>query len=310
MSGLSVCFPGSWDQVVADLVEGGSTANVMAGGTDLLPSIYRRQLSPRRLISINRVKEARAIARRLDGLIIASGATLAALEEACLPPEAESMPKVAPGGIGPSVSGAPVTAWGVLSQAAGVVGSAQIRNRGTIGGNICNASPAADTIPPLLVLNASVRIVGPEGPRKLPISEFILGPGKTALASGEVLREILVPNTPPKFRALYIKFGRLRSMDLAVVGVAVGLVLSEKRTVDDVRIAVCAASPVPFRATTAEDVLRGSALTGEKVTVASRLVAQETRPITDVRASGEFRRELTQVLVQRAINTITGGAVS
>jgi carbon-monoxide dehydrogenase medium subunit len=192
----------------------------------------------------------------------------------------------------------------VLVEAARRIGSAQIRNAATIGGNLCNASPCADTAPPLLVLDARVRVEGPAGSREVPLEEFFVAPGETRLAPGEVLTHVLIDRPPPGARARFLKHGRVR-MDLALVSVAALLATDEGRATR-VRVAAGSVAPRPVRLHRVEELLEGEPVTSDLVAEAGALAREEIAPISDVRASAEYRRDLTEVLTRRALGSLAG----
>ena len=200
-----------------------------------------------------------------------------------------------------SVAGSPFLAhWApVLAEACAAVGSPQVRNVGTLGGNICNASPAADAVSALMVMEAILEITGPGGMRCLPIEEFFLGPGRTALQRGEILSDIILP--APAHRSAYLKLGLRRALEIAVVGVAVNLEM-EGKLIKKCRIGLASVAPTPLRAHQAEATLIGRELTSQSVEDAARAAASECSPISDHRASGEYRRVMIELFVQRAIN--------
>ncbi len=195
----------------------------------------------------------------------------------------------------------------VLAQGAGWVGGPQMRNRGTVGGNLCNASPAADTASPLIALGARVRLVGPAGERVVALDEFFVGPGKTVLAPGEVLVEVLVPPPAPRSGGDYQRRTRT-AMDIAVVGVAAVVILDGGATCKDARIVLASVAPTPLRARAAEAAVRGKGLTPDRIAEAARAAAAESKPIDDVRASAGYRRTIVEVLARRALTNALGRA--
>jgi len=186
----------------------------------------------------------------------------------------------------------------VLAEACATVGSPQIRNMGSLGGNLCHASPAADAATALLALGARLEIAGPGGSRILPVEEFFLEPGRTALVKGEILSGIILPAPAP--HSAYLKLGRRKAMEIAVVGAAAVLEMEGGR-VKECRIALAAVAPTPLRARQAEALLRGSGLTAEVVESVAAAAAAECRPLSDHRASADYRRAMVQVLVRRAV---------
>jgi CO/xanthine dehydrogenase FAD-binding subunit len=187
-----------------------------------------------------------------------------------------------------------------LVEAAGWVGAVQTRNRATLVGNLCNASPAADTAPALLSYGAQVTIASAQGERTLALEEFFVGPGKTALQDNELVAEILLPAPQPHTGAAFFRRTRT-AMDIAVVCGAALLQLSNG-TCQNARIALGAVGPIPLRATRAEAALRGQTLTDQVVEDASRIAAEEARPIDDVRSTAEYRREMVRVLTRRGLS--------
>jgi carbon-monoxide dehydrogenase medium subunit len=189
-----------------------------------------------------------------------------------------------------------------LAEAASEVGSWQIRNLGTPGGNLCTASPSAEIAPILYALDAHVRIAGPGGTRRLPVQQFITGVRRTALEEGELLVDIRVPHPGQRAGSHYIKLKEREKMDIAFVGVAAAVDLDgSDGVIREARIALGAVAPTPIRASRAEQALRGERLTDQTLDEAGRLAAEAARPITDVRASAEYRKEMVNVLTKRAI---------
>jgi len=191
-----------------------------------------------------------------------------------------------------------------IAQGAEVVGSAQIRNRATLVGNLCNAAPSADTPPGLLVLGARVRLAGPRGRRTLALEDFFAEPGQTALRPGELVVAVQVPPPLPRSGSAYARHTLRQAMDIAVTGVAVALRLAPRGPVcADIAIALGAVAPTPVRAHAAEDLLRGQELSPDLIEQAADAAAAAAQPIGDVRASAEYRRELVRVLTGRMIQS-------
>jgi CO/xanthine dehydrogenase FAD-binding subunit len=181
------------------------------------------------------------------------------------------------------------------------VGSVQIRNRATVGGNLCSALPSADSAGPLLAINALVEIFGPEGKREVPLDKFFTGVKKTVLKKGEILTRIFVPPYGPNCGGAYIKFTRREAMDLALLGVAVFLETeADQKTCREARISLATAAPTPMRAYQAEAVLKGQSLGTALFNQAAAAVLNEATPRSSWRASEEFRRRLIKYLVPRA----------
>lgn len=286
----------SIDEVLAALGDKSCRTQVIAGGTDLIPRLQRGALSevppqhgigtptstPCRVVDINDVRELGGIEVTPDGLRIGAATHLADIE------------------VSPRLSGA----WRVLADGAARVGSPQIRNLATLGGNVCNASPAADTIPPLLILDAAAEILSSHRRRIVPLAEFFVGPGRTVLEPGELLVSLHLPKPPDGAVAVYLKHSPRQAMDLSVVGVAVLLARPASSSAGRWlgRIALGAVSPTPIRAIAAEQVLATSTAAEDEVWVeAGRLAAASAVPIDDIRASAEYRRELVAALTARAL---------
>ena len=191
--------------------------------------------------------------------------------------------------------------YGILAQAAHKLGSHQVRNLATIGGNLCHAAPSAETASPLIALGASVKLRSVGGERSMLLEEFFKGPGKTALQAGEVLTEIQIPNSLPRTAGVYIKHSIRKAMDLAIVGVAVVVTGGEGNGIcSDVKIALGAVAPTPIRAKQAEATVRGKKVEDVLIEEAAQIASKEAKPISDVRASAEYREEMVKVLTKRA----------
>jgi len=258
------------------LHQGKGKGRFVAGGTDLVVQADR---STRFLVDITRLG-LNYVRRNGGGWLIGATTTMAELESS---PPIRKM------------------AGGILAKAAATCGSVQNRNMATVGGNLANASPAADTATPLLVLDSVVVTAGPRAKRKIPLSDVFAGPHKTNL-NGALLVEILIPALPSGGCAgwSFQKLGRTES-DISVVNVAAGLQVDARGSVKRARIALGAAAPTPMRARRAEGLLTGQKLTSSLIDEASDEAAREASPITDVRASAEYRREMCHVLARRAL---------
>jgi carbon-monoxide dehydrogenase medium subunit len=257
----------------------GADGRFLAGGTDLIIQMRRGKLAPRHLISLSRVPGLSAI--EANG-VVRLGACVAhrALERF-------------PGFQGPLQA---------LVEGAEVVGGHQIRNVATVGGNIANASPAADVVPVLLALDALVTWVGAEGERTLPLENFLVGPGQTARRPGELLTGVTFAMPPARSATAFLKAGRRRAMEISVVCAATQVTLEPggSRCVQ-ARIALGAVAPTTWRARDAERSLEGATLTPAAMREAGRLAAAGCQPISDVRASARYRRILVEALVTRAL---------
>jgi len=177
----------------------------------------------------------------------------------------------------------------------------QIRNIATIGGNICNASPAADTVPPLIVLDARLRLQNVDRQREIKVKEFFKGPGETVIEKDEILTEIVIPKRDNGWRYSFIKLGKRHSHILSIVNVAVGL-RTDKDMIEDVIVALGSVAPTPVRARSVEDYLKNHRITRTTLEEASQKVVKDIKPISDIRASAEYRIEMSKILVRRALN--------
>lgn len=257
----------------------GTAGAFLAGGTDLLVQLRRGRIGPRHLIALHRVPG-------LDGIDVNGAATLGA----CVTHRAlEKSPAL----------GGPRQA---LGEAARLIGGHQVRNVATVGGNLANASPAADLVPCLLALDASATLLGDEGERELPVERFLAGPNLTARRPGELLARVRLPALAPHTATAFLKAGRRRAMEISVACVAVRLTLDPARErCREARIVLGAVAPTAVRARSAEGVLEGQPLTGDVFRRAAEVAREASSPIDDVRASADFRRHLVRVLAQRAL---------
>lgn len=260
-------------------------ARVIAGGTDLLVSMKGREISPQYIINIKAIPNLDGINySRKDGLVIGAMTTLAAIESS--PIIGERFP--------------------ILSSAAHQTGSPHIRNIGTIGGNLCNAAPSADMAPSLIGLGAKAKIKGLKGERTVTVEQFFLGPGVSILKAGEILTKVQVPNPLPHTRGVYLKLPARTAIDIAVVGVAVVVTLDTKGiNIADAKIVLGAVASTPIRARQAEDIIKGKALDDELIQKAAQAAADEAKPISDVRGSASYRKEMVKVLTNRALKQAT-----
>ncbi len=270
--------PKTVKEALAWLAQHGDEAKVIAGGQSLLVLMKQGLIAPQYLIDIKGIAALDYI--KFDekkGLKVGSLTSHRAIE---------SSPVVR-------------KEFGVLAQMEQGLASIQIRNCGTIGGNLCHADPAGDPAPPLIALRANARIAGPHGERSLPLEEFFRDYYETALQTDEILAAIQVPKPAPRTGTAYTKFA-LMAGDHPIVGVAVSLTLGARDGVcDDARIVLGAVAPVPMRAQRAEKVLAGKVINDEVIEEAARIAAEESRPTSDVHGSEEYRKELVRVLVKR-----------
>jgi carbon-monoxide dehydrogenase medium subunit len=263
-------------------------AKVIAGGTDLLPSMRNRKVTPGYIINIKRIPNLDYIDYDdAEGLRIGALVTVHDIQSSSI--IREKFP--------------------ILANAASKIGTPQVRNMGTIGGNLCNAAPSADTAPPLIGLEAKVKINSPNGERVVALEEFFTGPGESVLQAGEILTEIQIPNPLPHTRGVYLKLPARSMVDLAVVGVAVVVTLDDKeKSIVDAKIVLGAVAPTPIRARQAEAVIKGKAISRELIEKATEAAADEAKPISDVRGSASYRKEMVKILTKRGIKQLIASA--
>lgn len=254
---------------------------LFAGGTDLLVGLEYKKVEMKTILDLKNIPELNYIRTEGNGVKIGAMATITSVEE------------------NPQI----ISQYPFLAEAASKLGSWQIRNTATAGGNICNGAPSAELTPSLLVLDSKVTIVGHNGERTLPLNEFLVGPGKTALNDGEILKEIEVPALPENAVGTYMCHKWRRSMDVAIVNLAVLLVL-DGDVIKDARVCLGAVGPTAFRATETEKVLLGNSLNEDVIIQASQTAASEAKPITDVRSSADFRRQMINVYMKRALTAL------
>jgi carbon-monoxide dehydrogenase medium subunit len=269
--------PDSLEEALKLLGGKGGRVAVLAGGTDLLVKAKQRGVEPSAVVSIRKIPSLALIEERSDGLRIGAAVRMIQLERS------EVVRRAFP----------------LLAEAVSAVGSIQIRHMATIGGNLCNASPAADGSVALLALDSTVHVAGPHRTRSVPLSEFFLGPGKTALAPNELLTGMSIPYLLPHTGTAFARISRT-DMDLAKVNVATALTLDGEK-VSGARVALGAVAPTVMRAAAAERVLVGGVPSDELLQKAAEEASKEARPITDVRSTAEYRRRLVSVLVRRTL---------
>lgn len=280
LPGFEYLAPRTVDEAVSLLLRHDGEAKVVAGGTDLLIKMKKREVTPRYLIGLKNIPELDHIDYD-EGQRLRFGplVTIHAIETS--PLVRDRFP--------------------ILAQAASVIGSAQIRNLGTVVGNLCSAVPSADMAPGLIVLGANLKVANIKGERTIAVGDFFTGPSKSVLAQNELVVELQVPNPPPRSGMAYIKHTVRAAMELAIVGVATIITLQDS-VCSEVKIALGAVAPTPIRATKAENVLRGKHLSAKLVKQAAEMASEEARPISDIRASAWYRKEMVRVLTQRALN--------
>jgi carbon-monoxide dehydrogenase medium subunit len=273
--------PGSLDQAVALLAAEPGEARVLAGGTDLLVQLRTDLIEPALLVDIKRIPEMRRVTEEGSGFRIGAAVTGAELKEH---PRLKSV-------------------WPGVVEAANLIGSTQIQGRATMGGNLCNGSPAADSVPALIAAGAIAFIAGPGGRRELQVEHIMQGPRRLALAKGEIIASFLLPPRPARTADAYLRFIPRTEMDIAVVGCGVCLTLDASGTCTAARVALGAVAPRPVLVPEAARALIGTKVDAgalEKLDAAARAACQ---PIDDKRGTREYRIKVAGVLARRAAQT-------
>ena len=278
MGTLDYIAPKSFDDAIKVKEQHGANARVIAGGTDLLLRMRDKVISPSVLIDLRHTS--------LDNIILSENFL----------------------SLGASVSLSQVLEnveiekhFSALQTACREFAGPPIRNRATLGGNIVNASPAADLVPPLIAYDATIVLRALSGDRVIPLVEFFRGPGESLITPDEILTEIRIPLMGSSSAATFLKLGQRRSMAISQVNLTTRLTVDTSGSVIDVRIVLGAVAPIPMRAHLAEQTLSGEQLSEDLIRVAAQKAREQVTPISDVRASVEYRLEMTEVLVRRAL---------
>lgn len=257
------------------------TAAILAGGSDLLVRMKGGFIEPDLIVDIKAIEGLSEIRETAEGFSIGAAVSCAVLGENTALQEG----------------------WPGVVEAARLIGSKQIQGRCTIVGNLCNASPAADSVPALVVAGAQASIVGPKGRRTAPVETLPVGPGKTSLAKGEIIEAILLANRLPRSGDAYLRFIPRTEMDIAVVSTGVNLRLDEEGVIVGARLALGAAAPTVLLVEDAAEVLIGSKLDEGTLEKLAKVCSGACRPIDDKRGTVEFRRKVAGVLARRAATT-------
>jgi len=252
------------------------SARYIAGGTDLMVQIKNGEIKPSALISLRSIPE-------LSGINVGEITRIKAMTTITDMVNHSELGHIFP----------------VLIQAAKRMGSTQIRNVGTLGGNLCNCSPCADTALPLLVLDARAVLKNSKASREIPLHELFVSPGGSCLAANEILYEILLDKPSPSARAVFLKKGRVR-MDLAIASIAVLLEMNGKLC-EKVRIAAGSVAPVPLRLNKVEEIFENTVISDEKITEGQKMAMNCVSPITDIRSTEDYRRSIIGVYLQQAM---------
>lgn len=272
--------PKAVEEAVKTLAKYGTQAKALAGGTDLITSMKQRKLNPQYIVFIKGIPGLAQIRYSSEG-----GLKIGALA------------------THQSIASSPIIKdkFGLLATACNKIATPQIRNMATIGGNICMAGPSQDSIPPLLALEAKLKLVGPQGERIVPITEFYIAPFKTVRKEAELLTEIQIATPSPHSDSCYQWVTKMSSVDETLVGVAVLMTLDATgNRCQDIRIGLCSVAPTPMRARRAEELLRGKKIESKLIEQVAQMAAEETSP----RSRADYRRRMSGILVKRAINEV------
>ena len=270
--------PSNIDQAVAVLASGTGLTKVLAGGTDLLVQLRSGMIEPDLVVDIKKIPEATTITEEAGGYRIGAAVPSAELDEY------DGVKRLWPGVV----------------EAAELIGSTQIQGRASVGGNLCNASPAADSVPALIAAGAIARIVGPDGTREVPVENVPTGPGKTSLQPGEMVVSLFLPARPQRSGDAYLRFIPRTEMDIAVVGCGVSLTLDEQGTCTAARVALGAVAERPLLIEDAANALIGTKVDDAALAELAKRASAACRPIDDKRGTVEFRVDIAGVLAKRA----------
>ena len=270
--------PGSIDEAVTLLAQASGSARILAGGTDLLVQIRAGFAKPSLVVDVKNIPELRTISIDDDGVRIGAAVSGAELGE----------------------NDAVKAAWPGLVEATELIGSTQIQGRASLGGNLCNASPAADTVPALVAASAICLIAGPDGQREAPVEQIVTGPGQTSLKNGEFVVQFQLPKKLPRSADAYLRFIPRTEMDIAVVGAGINLTLDEKGICHQARVALGAVAPTVLLVEAGATALIGSTLDDAALDKLRAAASAACNPIDDKRGTVEFRVDVAGVLAKRA----------
>jgi carbon-monoxide dehydrogenase medium subunit len=273
--------PETFESAVALLAAASGEARVLAGGTDLLVQLRAGMIEPELVVDVKRIPEVHEITAEDGGVRIGAAVSGAALGEHA------KVKKMWPGVV----------------EAVELIGSTQIQGRATMVGNLCNASPAADSVPAMIAAGAIVRIVGPGGQRELPVEEMCIAPGKTALKKGEIVASVFLPARPPRTGDAYLRVSPRTEKDIAVVGAGVCLPLDAGGTCTAARVGLGAVAARPLLVSEAADALIGTKVDRAALEALAAAASAACRPIDDKRGTIEYRTKVAGVLARRAAET-------
>jgi len=280
MHDFDYCAPANLQEAISAMAAHEGSASLMAGGTDLIVMMRVRRKQPDLVIDVKNIPELSEL--RLDEAGLTMGASVSCKSVF----ESEGI----------------VKAYPALADSTRLIGGIQIQGRASIGGNLCNAAPSADTIPTLIVHSATANVAGANGKRQIPVEEFCLAPGKTALGQGEILVNIFIPAPPARSGARFLRFIPRNEMDIAVANAAAFVELDEAcKNFRSARIAIGAVAPTPLYVQEAGKYLQGKPVNDESILEAARIARLAARPIDDMRGTVNHRLQLVETLTKRAL---------
>ena len=271
--------PASLDEAIQWLAANASETVVFAGGTDLMPAMRKGEISCSYVLDISRLDELKVIGLENDCLVIGAGVTYTDIVEN------DVIREQAP----------------TIAAAARCVGSEQIRNVGTLGGNVGNASPAADSIPALMVHNATVEIVRSGVIQTRPLAEIILGPYHTSLMPGDLITKFYLEPLPAPYRTVYQRIGRRRAMAISRINLAAAVLIDSQGAISDFRMCIGSMTPQPYRASSVETMLVGKTPNRTIIVDAARLASQDMIKRSGVRSSTEYKKPAAEGLIIRSL---------
>ncbi len=280
MQALEFVAPTTVDEAISALAAGGGRARPLSGGTDLIAQLQEGRLALDTVVDLKRIPDLMAISISGDGLTLGASASCHSI----------------------NANQAIRDAYPALIDSTHLIGGTQIQGRASLGGNLCNSSPAADSIPNLIAHSVTCNIAGPNGSRSVAVEDFCTGPGRNVLENGEFLVSLDFPAPPSNFGAAYLRFIPRNEMDIAVVGAGASVVLSDdKSTIQSARVALGAVAPTPLYVEEAGEALAGQPVSEESLAKAAELARAAARPISDMRGTIPQRKHLSAVLTQRAL---------
>lgn len=270
--------PGTVEEAVSLLAGASGTPKVLAGGTDLLVQLRSGFVEPDLVVDLKRIDALTSVTQDASGFRIGAAVSCAELGE----------------------HAALSAAWPGVVEAARLIGSEQIQSRSSLGGNLCNASPAADTVPALIAARATCAIAGPNGQREVPVEDIVTAPGETSLQQGEIVVSLNLPARPARSADAYLRFIPRTEMDIAVVGSGVSLTLAEDGTVSDAHVGLGAVAPTALLVADAGKALVGTKCDEAALDAAAAAASAACNPIDDKRGTVEYRVRVAGVLTKRA----------